>query len=194
MLGSHLSLYRLGVPYSRFSRKSGHSFPFLWLSPARLLAASVKAWANCFSLLIHSLHLSSLFIKRIGTSCRQAPCASHFWLVFICPCDRSSKHLFKWSCLFRRTQEQASSVEMYWLALAVNLTEFSIIYEEDLSWWIVHIRLGCGHVCEKPPWLFVDVLWAAPFPDQVVLVYVRKLAKHGPSWEVASDVSSKFLL
>lgn len=193
MLGSHSSLHRLGVLHSRFSRKSCHSFPFLWLSPACLSAAGAKAWANCFAL-IHSLHLSSLFVKRIGTSFRQASRASHFWLVFIYPRDRSSKHLFKWSCLFRRTQEQASSVEMSWLALAVNLTKFSMIYEEDLKWWIVCIRLGCGHVCKGPPWLFVDILWAAPFPAQVVLVCIRKLVKHLPFWEIASDVSLWFLL
>lgn len=150
MLGSHLSLHRLGVPDSRFSGKSGHSFPFLWLSPACPSAASVKAWANCFALI--PSHLSSLFIKRIGTSCRQAPRASHIWLVFMCPPGRSFKHLFKCPRLFRRTQEQASSVEVSWLSLAVNLTKFSFIYEGDLSWWIVHISLGCGHVCKGPPW------------------------------------------
>ena len=40
-----------------------------------------------------------------------------------------------------------------------------------------------GHVCRKLSWLFIDVggsspLWAAPFPGQVVLGCIRKLARY----------------
>lgn len=71
-----------------------------------------------------------------------------------------------------------------WLALTVNLTPPRIVCEKS-AWYVVMSVGDC--------WLSIGVqghswLWAALFPRQVVLNYMRKLAGHLPTLQATNNI------